>query len=139
MMEDIILNAIAKHTGIPKENITKQTNKREIVWARQLVQYFMTIYTKYSLTEIGRRTANRDHSTVLYSCNKINGLMDVDPRVKKEILSLNKKLSGAYKNKVKKNVEETDVNKMIKDLRSQMTNINQKIQFNQIVKYLEVA
>jgi chromosomal replication initiation ATPase DnaA len=70
-----LLIDICKVTRIPIDGVLKKNRLTEFVIARQLYCY----YAKgmgFGLAEIGR-IINRDHSTVLYSINKVNELQKV--------------------------------------------------------------
>jgi len=49
--------------------------------------------TNQSLKAIGERFGGRDHSTVIYSCNTVQDLMDTDNEFKTSVLELEKKIN----------------------------------------------
>jgi chromosomal replication initiator protein len=73
----------------------KKTRLSKFVYVRQLYAYFCKIYTKDSLTKIGK-FINKDHATVIFSIKKISGYIDIDKEVKKHV----SKLNNILKNKI---------------------------------------
>jgi len=73
----------------------RKTRLREFVYARQLYGYFCKIYTKESLSSIGK-FINKDHATIIHSVKQINNFKDVDKKIKNEV----NKINSILKNKV---------------------------------------
>jgi len=69
-----------------------QTRKRNIVQSRQVSMYFAKQFTEYSLKAIGKNFGNRDHSTVIHSCQTVQNLLDIDENFQKEIREIEKKI-----------------------------------------------
>lgn len=69
---------VAEHWGIAVADMSKHTRRREVVAPRQMAMYFQKTYTRQSLSEIGRRYGNKDHSTVLHACRTVENLFDTD-------------------------------------------------------------
>ena len=53
--------------------------------------YLCRQHTQASFASIGR-VFNRDHATVMYGVNKIEGALDGDPRLSRELEYLEKRL-----------------------------------------------
>lgn len=75
---DRIITAVEDHTEIPFAEMLMKSSKPKRSEARQLVMYFMARKTTLSLKEIGKRV-DRDHSTVIYACRHVAGLIDTEP------------------------------------------------------------
>ena len=50
--------------------------------------YFARKLTNSSFPDIGDKIGSRDHSTVIYSCNKVEKLIETDMKMKKIIADL---------------------------------------------------
>ncbi len=50
--------------------------------------YFAQKYTKMPSTRIGQLIGNRDHSTVIHSCNAVEQRMKVDKAFREEMNSI---------------------------------------------------
>ncbi|MEN9204311.1 MAG: chromosomal replication initiator protein DnaA [Thermostichales cyanobacterium DRC_bins_46] len=75
---DRVFEVIQEVYGISKSDLLSHSRKREISQARQIAMYLARHYTKLSLPKIGAAFGGKDHTTVLYSCEKIAQLMQED-------------------------------------------------------------
>lgn len=75
---DAILMVVADAFNISIEDFKGTSRRREISWARQIAMYLMRQHTPLSLPRIGEEFGGKDHTTVLYSCDKITQLQKSD-------------------------------------------------------------
>lgn len=75
---DEIRIQVENYTGITIDQMSIETNKSEIVMARQFAHYKARMFTIESLSSIGSYFGAKNHATVLNSCNKISGYLEVD-------------------------------------------------------------
>ena len=68
---DDILARVCDYYHVSEEDIAGKSRKQEIVNARQVAMYLADKHTGLSRSHIGRRIANRDHTTVIHSCDKV--------------------------------------------------------------------
>lgn len=80
-----IRQIICTGEGIPPEILMAKCRKRELVFARQLIMYFMREIAKVSLHRIGSYLG-KDHSTVIHSCIAINNLIETDRDIKMKVI-----------------------------------------------------
>lgn len=73
-----IIKIVTDNEGVSTEDILRKTRKREILSVRQICQYFIKQYTKYSLRETGEITGGYDHATILHSCSVVENLSQTD-------------------------------------------------------------
>jgi chromosomal replication initiator protein len=73
-----ILTVIAEAFNLTVEDLKGNSRRREISWARQIGMYLMRQHTELSLPRIGEEFGGKDHTTVIYSCDKITQLKDND-------------------------------------------------------------
>ncbi|OGO10310.1 MAG: chromosomal replication initiator protein DnaA, partial [Chloroflexi bacterium RBG_13_60_9] len=67
-----IIDAVAGQFGIEREKLLGRERSRDIVLPRQVAMYLIREETNASLPEIGNAMGGRDHTTVMYGCDKIN-------------------------------------------------------------------
>ncbi|MDD2956663.1 MAG: chromosomal replication initiator protein DnaA [Oscillospiraceae bacterium] len=73
-----IVDFVSKYYGVDAEIIRGQQRVREAVSARQVAMYLIRNITNLSSDDIGKIFGNRDHSTVLYSIEKVEKQMKSD-------------------------------------------------------------
>jgi chromosomal replication initiator protein len=78
---DTIVMAVAETFNISPEDLKSNSRRREISMARQIGMYLMRQHTALSLPKIGEEFGGKDHTTVIYSCEKVAELQRTDPEV----------------------------------------------------------
>ncbi|MDR0676236.1 MAG: chromosomal replication initiator protein DnaA [Elusimicrobiota bacterium] len=76
---DIIQEITAKHFNITKEDIIGKKRNDTVVLPRQIAIYITREMVNLSITSIGKKFGNRDHTTIMYACNKIREKIKEDP------------------------------------------------------------
>jgi chromosomal replication initiation ATPase DnaA len=79
-----IQQIICKGEGITPSLLQDKTRKREIVFTRQTVIYFLHRYTRESLLKIGKHYG-KDHATALHSIKVIKNLIETDRIIRTKI------------------------------------------------------
>jgi chromosomal replication initiator protein len=85
---DKIQNTVANFFNIPLAEMLSQRRSRPLARPRQIAMYLAKKMTTRSLPEIGRRFANRDHTTVIHAVKTITRLSEKDDEMKKNIEQL---------------------------------------------------
>ena len=85
---DKIQNTVANFFNIPLAEMLSQRRSRPLARPRQIAMYLAKKVTTRSLPEIGRRFANRDHTTVIHAVKTITRLSEKDDEMKKNIEQL---------------------------------------------------
>ena len=82
---DKIQNVVSNYFNIPLSDMLSQRRSRPLARPRQIAMYLAKKMTTRYLPEIGRRFANRDHTTVTHAVKTITRLFDQDDEMKKNI------------------------------------------------------
>ncbi len=85
---DKIQNKVSNFFNIPLAEMLSQRRSRPLARPRQIAMYLAKKMTTRSLPEIGRRFANRDHTTVIHAVKTITRLSEKDDEMKKNIEQL---------------------------------------------------
>jgi chromosomal replication initiator protein len=80
-IEDII-KSVATKTGVKISDIKSPKKNKNIVSSRQIVMYLARKLTGASFPDIGEKIGGRDHSTIIYACNKMKRLIDENEKIK---------------------------------------------------------
>jgi chromosomal replication initiator protein len=78
MTPERILAAVSDRFGVKLELLCGPRRTQSVALPRQVAMHLMRQLTDLSLAEIGRAFGGRDHTTVLYACEKVEGLMRTD-------------------------------------------------------------
>ncbi len=82
---DKIQNVVSNYFNIQLSEMLSQRRSRPLARPRQIAMYLAKKMTTRSLPEIGRRFANRDHTTVIHAVKTITRLSEQDDEMKKNI------------------------------------------------------
>ena len=82
---DKIQNIVSNYFNIPLNDMLSQRRSRPLARPRQIAMYLAKKMTTRSLPEIGRRFANRDHTTVIHAVKTITRLIEQDDEMKRNI------------------------------------------------------
>ena len=82
---DKIQNVVSNFFNIPLSEMLSQRRSRPLARPRQIAMFLAKKMTSRSLPEIGRRFANRDHTTVIHAVKTITRLSEQDDEMKKNI------------------------------------------------------
>ncbi|MBH91019.1 MAG: chromosomal replication initiator protein DnaA [Candidatus Marinimicrobia bacterium] len=82
---DKIQNIVSNYFNIQLSEMLSQRRSRPLARPRQIAMYLAKKLTTRSLPEIGRRFANRDHTTVIHAVKTITRLSEQDDEMKKNI------------------------------------------------------
>ena len=85
---DKIQNIVSNFFNIPLSEMLSQRRSRPLARPRQIAMYLAKKMTTRSLPEIGRRFANRDHTTVIHAVKTITRLSEQDDEMKKNIIQI---------------------------------------------------
>jgi chromosomal replication initiator protein len=80
-----IIKVVAAHYGIKVSDVKSKSNARPIAYPRQIAMFMCKELTDLSYPEIGKLFNNKHHSTVMYSVEKIDHLIQDDQQVAKTI------------------------------------------------------
>ncbi len=82
---DKIQNIVSNYFNISLSEMLSQRRSRPLARPRQIAMFLSKKMTTRSLPEIGRRFANRDHTTVIHAVKTISRLSEQDDEMKKNI------------------------------------------------------
>ena len=68
---DFIQETVSKYFNIEKEELKGIKRSNDITYPRQIAMYLCRNVANMSLPQIGKDFGNRDHTTVMHDCNKI--------------------------------------------------------------------
>ncbi len=81
----IIVQAVADFYDINANHLIGRCRKKEIVYPRQVAMYLMREEIKSSYPFIGEKLGGRDHTTVMYACEKLTKELEKNESLQQEI------------------------------------------------------
>jgi len=89
---EIIQKVVADFYSLSSNDLKGKKRNQKIAYPRQLSMYICREMTDFSTTEIGEAFGGRDHTTVMHSIDKIQGLLITDPSLDSTIENLKCKI-----------------------------------------------
>lgn len=87
--------AVCAKYNIPPTALKGDNRERRVARPRQVACYIGRQLTTYSLPQIGLWYGNRDHTTILHACRKVESLMRESPAFAGEVASLKDEIAGS--------------------------------------------
>jgi chromosomal replication initiator protein len=82
---DQIQRKVCDFFGIKLSDLKAKTRTKAIAFPRQIAMYLARQLTHASLAEVGRAFGGKDHTTVLHAVDKVQALLQDDPKLRKTV------------------------------------------------------
>lgn len=89
-----VVETVAGFYSVDIEDLKAKSRSRDIVIPRQVAMYIIREETDASLTDIGAEFGNRDHTTVMHACEKIEKAKETDNQIRQAVLTIRQMLYG---------------------------------------------
>ena len=89
-----VVNVVAASFGITPEKLLGRDRSRAAALPRQVVMYLLRQEANVSLPQIGEAMGGRDHTTVMYACEKVADMIERDDRLRRQVLQIRERLYG---------------------------------------------
>jgi len=96
---DTIIRVVAEYFNISPYDIKGKKRTKSVVLPRQIAMYVCRDITEFSTTEIGYEFGGRDHTTVMHSVQRVEGLMRSDIAVNNSIQTLIRQVQSFKRDK----------------------------------------
>ena len=83
-----ILKAVADFFEVSPNDLISKTRKREVVEPRQIAMYLLRELLNLSYPYVGEKLGNRDHTTAIHACAKINKEINNNSSLNQKILMI---------------------------------------------------
>jgi chromosomal replication initiator protein len=87
-----VIETVADFYSLTPQDLTGRSRSQKVVKPRQIAVYLARQETNASLPQLGEVLGGRDHTTVLYSFNKINDQIERDELLRREIVAIKNRL-----------------------------------------------
>lgn len=89
-----VIRKVAEAYGISVEGLLGRDRSRQIALPRQVAMYLLREEANVSLPQIGEALGGRDHTTVMYGCDKVAEMLEEDDRFRRQVLSIKERIYG---------------------------------------------
>ena len=90
---DDVVRAVADVFGVTIDRIMGRDRSHEVALPRQVVMYLLRS-ENISLPQIGEALGGRDHTTVMYACDKVADLLERDDRLRRRVIEVREQVFG---------------------------------------------
>jgi chromosomal replication initiator protein len=80
-----IQRKVGDYFGVKLADLKAKSRTKAVAFPRQVAMYLARQLTHASLAEVGRAFGGKDHTTVLHAVDKIQGLLQEDPKLRKTV------------------------------------------------------
>lgn len=87
-----ILATVAKAFNLTNEELLSRNRSKNIALPRQVAMYLLREVSNASLPQIGKTLGGRDHTTVMYACEKVADLIERDDLFRRQVLQIREQL-----------------------------------------------
>jgi len=88
-----VLDVVARAFNLTIDRLTSTDRSRQVSLPRQIAMYLLR-ETDVSLPQIGQALGGRDHTTVMYACDKVADLLERDDRLRRQVVNIRQQLYG---------------------------------------------
>jgi chromosomal replication initiator protein len=89
-----VLNTVSKFYNISSDRLLGRDRTQEVAFPRQVAMFLMREQSGFSLPRIGEELGGRDHTTVMYACEKVADLIERDDQLRKQVMQIKELLYG---------------------------------------------
>jgi len=91
---DHVINTVAGAYNLSPDQVMGRGRTRQVALPRQIAMYLMREEGHISLPQIGDALGGRDHTTVMYGCDKIADLLERDDQIRRQVIEIREQLYG---------------------------------------------
>jgi chromosomal replication initiator protein len=91
-----VIRRVAEAFGVSVDHMLGRDRSRQIALPRQVAMYLLREEANVSLPQIGAALGGRDHTTIMYGCEKVAELLEEDDRFRRQVLDVKERLYGSH-------------------------------------------
>ena len=91
---DQVLKMVADAFNITVDELLERNRSRQVALPRQIAMYLLREEGGISLPQIGEVLGGRDHTTVMYGCDKVSEMLEQDDRLRRQVVDIRDQIYG---------------------------------------------
>ena len=92
-----VMSQVAGAFGVTVQNLIGPDRRQEVVLPRQIAMYLLREEANFSLPKIGEAMGGRDHTTVMYACQKVTDMLERDDKLRRQVIKIREQIYGQSK------------------------------------------
>jgi chromosomal replication initiator protein len=89
---DEVLQTVSRHYDVDVPVLRGRNRSQSVAHARQVAMYLLREELHCSFPQIGEILGGRDHTTVLYGCDKVTIGIEEDDQLRRDVVSIKEQL-----------------------------------------------
>jgi chromosomal replication initiator protein len=89
-----VVDVVASAFGVTRERMLGRDRTQEVALPRQIAMYLLREEANVSLPQIGEALGGRDHTTVMYACEKVRDMIERDDHLRRRVLQIREQIFG---------------------------------------------
>jgi chromosomal replication initiator protein len=89
-----VVSKVAEAWGVSVDRLLSRERTKEVALPRQIAMYLLRQEANISLPKIGEALGGRDHTTVMYACEKVSDLLERDDRFRRQVVEIRQQIYG---------------------------------------------
>jgi chromosomal replication initiator protein len=91
--EDVV-RMVAESFGVTLDRMLGRDRTKQVAVPRQIAMYLLREEANMSLPQIGEVLGGRDHTTIMYGCEKVADMLERDDRLRRQLVEIREHLYG---------------------------------------------
>ena len=88
-----VIQKVCSFYDIDPSLITTKSRKKEMVLIRQIIMYILREFLNTPYSSIGKHLGNRDHTTVMYACDRVSDMLENDVKIISDFNNIKRSLN----------------------------------------------
>lgn len=81
-----VIQSVSNFFEIPEKELIEHSRRKELVEPRQIAMFLLKDLLGMSYADIGYKLGKRDHTTIIYACEKIEKQISISPKLNNSIV-----------------------------------------------------
>ncbi len=90
----VIMDIVSRYYHVTVDDLKSNRRSKEVTNPRQIAMYLCRVLLSMTLPQIGLEFGNRDHTTVIHSCNKVTEEINTQGKLAKDIEEIKKRIAN---------------------------------------------
>jgi chromosomal replication initiator protein len=91
---DDVIALVAREYGLGTDRLLGRERTKDVALPRQVAMYLLREEANISLPKIGEALGGRDHTTVMYACDRVADLLETDDRFRRQVVEIRQRIYG---------------------------------------------